>query len=94
MPTASVRWWVMLSQCIGLAGIAAREINGSCRPGCPCQKASGTKARWNTGRIIVRYPAMRCRRIGVSYQRALANCQLQDGGIPGYCLSVLAPNHL
>lgn len=77
---------------IRLAGIAAREIDGSCRPGHPCPRASGTKARdtlvrflggpkgrLKTGHIVVRYPAMRCRRVGVSYQRVVANCQLQDG---------------
>jgi endonuclease YncB( thermonuclease family) len=62
-----------------IAGVAAREIDGSCRRGHPCPQASGIAARdalvdllggargrWNTGHVIVRYPTMRCRRVGQS----------------------------
>lgn len=58
---------------VRLAGIAAREIDGACRPGQPCPKASGTAARdalvrllggprgrTPTGHILVAGQAMRC----------------------------------
>jgi len=37
--------WCAEGERIRLAGIAAREIDGSCRPHQPCPKASGTAAR-------------------------------------------------
>jgi endonuclease YncB( thermonuclease family) len=37
--------WCAEGPKIRLAGIAAREIDGSCRPRHPCPKASGTAAR-------------------------------------------------
>lgn len=37
---------------IRIAGVAAREIDGSCRPGQPCPPASGTDARDRLVRIL------------------------------------------
>nr|WP_246544136.1 hypothetical protein [Novosphingobium profundi] len=77
---------------IRIEGIAAREMDGSCKPGQPCPAASaiqarnalvdllgGPKGRWKTGHIVVRYPAMQCRSAGASYARTVASCKLQDG---------------
>jgi endonuclease YncB( thermonuclease family) len=76
-----------------LAGIAAREIDGSCRPGQPCPAASGTQARdalvgllggekgrWSDGHIVVAPPAMRCLSAGSGKgERTAAWCLLADG---------------
>lgn len=77
---------------IRIAGIAAREMDGTCRPAHPCPRASATQARdalvhvlggprgrWRTGHVVVRYPTMKCHRIGQSYNRAVASCTLADG---------------
>lgn len=58
---------------IRLSGIAAREMDGTCRPGHPCPDATGVQARdalvrlfggargtRGTGHVMVRAPAMRC----------------------------------
>lgn len=62
---------------IRLSGIAAREMDGSCRPGHPCPAASPVEARdalanlvgdhvgvGPHGHILVRGPAMRCVSVG------------------------------
>lgn len=77
---------------IRLKGIAAREIDGTCRRGHPCPEASGIVARdalvellggssgtLRSGHIRVRYPAMRCVEQGTSYERVVASCRLADG---------------
>lgn len=77
---------------IRIADIAAREMDGSCRPGHPCPRSSGIQARdalvtllggprgrWKTGHIVVRYPAMRCSGRGASFSRTVASCTLADG---------------
>lgn len=77
---------------IRLAGIAAREIDGTCRPHHPCPDASGIEARdalvrllggtkgsWKSGHIVVSAQSMRCQQVGRSYDRIVANCQLADG---------------
>jgi len=77
---------------IRLEGIAAREMDGTCRPGHPCPRASGEAARdalvrlfggprgtMRTGHIRVRYPTMQCRQAGTSYERVVASCRLIDG---------------
>ena len=51
--------WCAEGPRIRLAGIAAREMDGSCRPGHPCPKASAVKARDHLVRLIGR-------RIGVA----------------------------
>lgn len=77
---------------IRLEGIAAREMDGTCRRGHPCPRASaeasrdalvrllgGPRGTLGTGHIRVRYPTMQCRRAGTSYDRVVASCQLNDG---------------
>ena len=77
---------------IRIAGIAAREIDGSCKRNHPCPNASGIEARdalvnllggpkgrWKTGHIVVSAPPMRCWQIGRSYGRVVATCRLADG---------------
>lgn len=77
---------------IRIAGIAAREMDGTCRPGQPCPRSSaaqardalvnvlgGPRGRWKTGHVVVQYPTMKCQRVGQSYGRVVANCTLADG---------------
>jgi endonuclease YncB( thermonuclease family) len=77
---------------IRIAGIAAREMDDTCRPGHPCPSASaidardalvnlfgGARGRWKTGHIVVRYQTMTCRNLGRSYDRVVASCTLRDG---------------
>jgi endonuclease YncB( thermonuclease family) len=65
--------WCAEGPRIRLAGIAAREMDETCRPGHPCPKATGRTARdhlvkllggsrgaTSTGHIKVRGPALRC----------------------------------
>lgn len=77
-----------------LAGIAAREMDGSCSPGHPCPKASATSARdalvrligqptgiGPHGHITVTGPAMRCRSEGsAGGNRTAAWCVSPKGG--------------
>lgn len=77
---------------IRIALIAAREIDGSCRPGHPCPRPSGEAARdalvellgrptwrWKTGHVTISASPMRCRYEGRSYDRVVASCTLADG---------------
>ena len=65
--------WCAEGPKVRLAGIAAREIDGTCKDGHPCPKASGEEARdrlvrflggatgyAKTGHILVSAPTMRC----------------------------------
>ena len=69
--------WCAEGPRVRLAGIAAREIDDSCRPNQPCPNASGAEARdalvkligTPTGRsleghVLVTGPAMRCVSVG------------------------------
>ena len=69
--------WCAEGPRIRLAGIAARELDGSCSPGHPCPNASGESARdalaamlgifrgvGSHGHILVDGPALRCRSDG------------------------------
>ncbi|HYW15698.1 MAG TPA: hypothetical protein VE891_06045 [Allosphingosinicella sp.] len=60
-----------------LAGIAAREMDGSCSPGHPCPEATAeaalealagllgrTTGRASTGHLLIEGPALRCRSEG------------------------------
>lgn len=77
---------------IRISSIAAREMDGTCRPGHPCPRASGESARdalvellgrrtrlWKTGHVTISGPAIRCRNVGQSYDRVVASCTLPDG---------------
>ena len=65
--------WCAEGPRIRLAGIAAREIDGSCKPGHPCPRASGAASRdrlvrllggargqSREGHVLVSGPAMQC----------------------------------
>jgi len=69
--------WCAEGPRIRLARIAARELDGHCRPGSPCPKASGVAARdhlvallggakgsTSDGHIIVHGPTLTCRSDG------------------------------
>lgn len=63
---------------VRLSGIAAREPDGTCRPGHPCPAATGEAAR----AVLARLAAGRrlaCRPVGVSYDRVAAFCRRPDG---------------
>ena len=76
-----------------LHGVAAREIDGTCRPGHPCPSASGIAARdalgallgtaagtTRDGHVLLRRPhPMRCTITGGSYGRLTGWCRLADG---------------
>lgn len=84
--------WFKEGPKIRIAGIAAREMDGTCSRGHPCPAASavaardalirllgGRKGQRDTGHIIVRAPAMRCSANGQSYGRVVASCRLSYG---------------
>ena len=69
--------WCAEGPKIRLAGIAAREIDGTCRPHHPCPHVGGPQARTAlvaligrpvgrraTGHVLVRGPALSCRSAG------------------------------
>ena len=69
--------WCAEGPKVRLAGIAAREMDGTCNPAQPCPAASagsardalvnllgGAKGQLKSGHIRVRAPAMRCRSDG------------------------------
>lgn len=78
---------------IRLRGIAAREIDGTCRRNQPCPRASGVAARdalvrllggargvSRDGHVLVQGPALTCRSFGADdYRRTVAACALPDG---------------
>jgi endonuclease YncB( thermonuclease family) len=84
--------WCQEGPKIRIANISARELDGSCRRGHPCPRASGIDARdalvrllggptgrWDTGHIEVRSRTMHCSALGDSYGRTVASCTLADG---------------
>ena len=85
--------WCSEGPHIRLSGIAAREMDGSCRRGHPCPDASAMAARdalvsllggargvRATGHIIVRGPTLRCVSTGPARgNRTGAWCTLPDG---------------
>jgi endonuclease YncB( thermonuclease family) len=91
--TATAVWdgdgpiWCAQGPKIRLHGIAAREMNGSCRPGHPCPKPSGVEARDHLvallgggkgatphGHILVK-AELNCRSYGSGKgKRTAANC--------------------
>lgn len=85
--------WCAEGPKLRIAGIAAREIGGKCRPGQPCPRASasaardalvallgGARGRRSEGHVIVRFPALKCRSAGdARHGRTAAWCTLPDG---------------
>jgi hypothetical protein len=86
--------WCAEGPRIRLEGIAAREMDETCRPGHPCPDATGRDARdhlvkllggargvASTGHILVTAPAMRCRSDGSARgSRTAAWCVLPGVG--------------
>ncbi|WP_425231162.1 thermonuclease family protein [Sphingomonas sp.] len=82
--------WCAEGERLRLHDVAARELDGSCRPGQPCPRASGVEARdrlvallggtrgsTEDGHVIVSGPAMPCRSFGPDrYGRTVAACTL------------------
>lgn len=75
-----------------ISGIAAREIDETCKPGHPCPDASGASARdalvhllgggtgrLATGHVTIRPIALACEMTGRSHDRLTAWCTLPDG---------------
>jgi endonuclease YncB( thermonuclease family) len=85
--------WCAEGPKVRLAGIAAREMDGSCNPGQPCPAASAIAARdglvrllggprgtLSTGHVKVRAPTMRCTSDGgAGGERTAAWCTLATG---------------
>ena len=63
---------------IRLQGIAAREMDGSCRPGHPCPAASAEAAR-DSLRRLAQGQHLTCHQVGISYERTVAWCARADG---------------
>ena len=86
--------WCAEGPHIRLSGIAAREIDGSCRPGHPCPNADALAARdhlarllgtpkgfLRSGHVSVTGPAMRCRSAGgAGGNRTAAFCNSPTAG--------------
>lgn len=86
--------WCAEGPRIRLEGIAAREIDGMCKPGHPCPNASGLVARdqlvrllggargtASSGHVLVQAPTMRCRSDGLAKgSRTAAWCALPGVG--------------
>ena len=77
---------------VRLNGIAAREIDGSCRRGHPCPTPTGIAARdalvrllggpigrRSDGHILIRPIVLRCTTTGTSYDRITAWCSTPAG---------------
>jgi endonuclease YncB( thermonuclease family) len=85
--------WCAEGPHLRLNGIVARELDGSCREGHPCPKASGLEARGAlvgllggargqllTGHVRVAGPRLACRSFGSAKgNRTGALCRLPDG---------------
>lgn len=85
--------WCAEGPRIRLAGIAAREIDGTCRPGHPCPRASAAASRdylvslvgratgrSREGHVLVRGAPLRCRSVGgAGGTRTAAWCATSSG---------------
>jgi endonuclease YncB( thermonuclease family) len=63
---------------IRLQGIAAREMDGNCRPGHPCPMASAEAAKASLVRLAG-HQVLTCRQVGTSYERTVAWCATPAG---------------
>ena len=85
--------WCAEGPKIRLSGIAARELDGSCRPGHPCPRASGpaardhlvaligsSRGRSREGHVLVSAGPLRCRSFGSGKgERTAASCVTAAG---------------
>jgi endonuclease YncB( thermonuclease family) len=86
-------FWCKEGPHVRLGGIAAREMDGSCRPNQPCPEASATEARdalvnlfggqrgkISTGHIVVFGPKLACTSVGsAGGSRTAAWCTFPNG---------------
>lgn len=63
---------------IRVAGVNAREVDGTCRSNAPCPLMRHEQAKPITERLVLR-KTLTCQRVGTSYRRVVARCQLPDG---------------
>jgi endonuclease YncB( thermonuclease family) len=63
---------------IRLNAIAAREMDGTCRPGQPCPEASALEAKHELQSIVLGH-ILSCRQTGTSYNRVVAICWTESG---------------
>jgi endonuclease YncB( thermonuclease family) len=93
--------WCREGPKIRISGIAAREADGTCRPGHPCPEASATDARnalvnlmggakgsLSTGHVRVSAPAMRCRSDGSAGGKRTAAWCVTASGVDLSCAMV------
>lgn len=93
--------WCAEGPRVRLAGIAAREMDGSCSPGQPCPTVSakaardelvglfgGAKGTLSTGHVLVRAPAMRCTSDGSAGRSRTAAWCVTPSGIDVNCAMV------
>jgi endonuclease YncB( thermonuclease family) len=70
--------WCSEGERIRLAGIAARELDESCRSNQPCPTASGASAQKLLENMVL-HKRLICERVGSSYNRTVAWCHLPHG---------------
>ena len=63
---------------IRIAGINAREKDGSCRRNAPCPPMRHAQAKPIVERLTLRRRLV-CQPVGTSYRRVVARCTLPDG---------------
>lgn len=63
---------------IRIAAINAREKDGSCIPNAPCVPTHHAQAKPAVERLAMGR-TLRCRQVGVSYRRIVADCALPNG---------------
>lgn len=69
--------WCSEGERVRLAGIAAREIDESCRKNQPCPSASGASAQMALQRLVLG-KLLSCQQVGTSYNRTVAWCRLPN----------------
>jgi endonuclease YncB( thermonuclease family) len=63
---------------IRIAGINAREKDGSCIRNAPCPPMRHGQAKPVVERLVLG-KTLRCQQVGMSYRRVVASCRLPDG---------------
>jgi endonuclease YncB( thermonuclease family) len=63
---------------VRVAGVNAREVDGSCRRGAPCPTMRHQQAKPIAERLTLGKP-LTCQPVDTSYRRVVARCTLPDG---------------
>lgn len=63
---------------IRVAGINAREVDGTCRSNAPCPVMRHGQAKPIAERLVL-HKTLTCLPVGTSYNRVVARCTLPDG---------------